>query len=104
MENKKCIKPIEPVVEPEPTIKPVQLKNRFLKHWFMLDLHFLFNHDIRVSLYVQVNSQKVMNFINVQLIWIEGVWISFLKVFIKLLTSQKANKSKILFDNIKSTF
>ena len=32
---KKCIKPVEPVVEPvepEPTIKPVQLKNRFLKH------------------------------------------------------------------------
>ena len=30
MENKKkCIKP----VEPEPAIKPVQLTNRFLKHW-----------------------------------------------------------------------
>ena len=33
MENKKkCIKPVEPVVEPEPAIKPVRLKNRFLKH------------------------------------------------------------------------
>ena len=29
---KKYIKPVEPVVEPEPTIKPVRLKNRFLKH------------------------------------------------------------------------
>ena len=37
MKNKKCIKPVEPVVEPvepEPAIKPVRLKNRFLKHWF----------------------------------------------------------------------
>ena len=34
---KKCIKPVEPVVEPvepEPAIKPVRLKNRFLKHHF----------------------------------------------------------------------
>ena len=33
---KKYIKPVKPVVEPvepEQAIKPVQLKNRFLKHW-----------------------------------------------------------------------
>ena len=35
MANKKSVKPVEPVieaVEPESAIKPVRLKNRFLKH------------------------------------------------------------------------
>ena len=38
MENKKYTKPVEPVVEPEPASKPVQLKNRFLKHWLWIGI------------------------------------------------------------------